>query len=344
MRRKLFYVFIPCVYFFASCSKIVLKKDTAPDATAVFNYLWNEIDIKYSFINYKQLDWNAIKLKYESRVQNGMSKEELFKVCADMMNELRDGHANLIAPFDVSNYYPLFLNSPQNFNNRLVLTNYLMRPSANMQLTGALDNCILDTLGLKIGYIRYNSFSESLFAEDLDYVLNKMKHCDGILLDIRSNGGGLASNVFTLAGRFADTRRLVYRSYAKNGTAHEAFDSGVDLYIQPKGTYQFTKRIAVLTNRGCYSATSFFTLAMKAFPYVKVIGDTTAGGLGVPNGGQLPNGWTYRFSVTKTITPDGKNFENGIPPDITVWMQESSVENGFDDIIERGIQYVKNGN
>ena len=64
----------------------------------------------------------------------------------------------------------------------------------------------------------------------------------------------------------------------------------------------------------------------------------------MPNGGQLPNGWTYRFSVTKTLSPEGKNFENGIPPDITVWLQDSTLNKGHDDIIERGILYVKNGN
>ena len=331
-------------FIFISCNKLVSNKKTDNNAVSVFNYLWNEIDIKYSFIDYKKLDWNAIKIKYQSQVYDGMEQEALFNVCANMVNELRDGHANLMAPFDVSYYYPIFLNSPQNFNSRLVLTNYLMRNGADMQSTGALDNCVLDTLGIKIGYIRYTSFSDKLYPEDLDYVLNKMKACDGILLDVRSNGGGSSSNVFALAGRFADSKRLVYRSYAKNGVAHNAFDNGNNLYVEPKGSAQFTKRIALLTNRGCYSATSFFTLAMKAFPYVKVIGDTTGGGLGVPNGGQLPNGWTYRFSVTKTITPDGKNFENGIPPDVTIWMQDSSVNNGIDDIIERGIKYVKDGN
>jgi hypothetical protein len=343
MKHKYLILLFFSMLFF-SCNKLVNNKKTSNNATAVFNYLWNEINSKYSFIEYKQLDWNSIKNKYQSQVYDGMEQEALFKVCANMMNELRDGHANLIAPFDVSNYYPIFLNSPQNFNSRLVLTKYLMRNGANMQSTGALDNCILDTLGLKIGYIRYTSFSEKLYPEDLDYVLNKMQACDGLLLDVRSNGGGSSSNVFALAGRFADSKRLAYRTFAKNGVALDAFDQGNDLFVEPKGNKQFTKRIALLTNRSCYSATSFFTLAMKNFPYVKLIGDTTGGGLGVPNGGQLPNAWTYRFSVTKTLTPDGKNFENGIPPDVTIWMQDSTVNSGFDDIIERGIQYIKSGN
>jgi hypothetical protein len=328
----------------ASCSKIIINKNPEPNASHVFNYLWDEIDTKYSFIEYKNIDWTAIKAKYQSQVYNGMPQEELFKICAAMINELRDGHANLIAPFDVSYYYPLFLNSPQNFDHRLVLTKYLMRNNANMQRTGALDHCILDTLGLKIGFIRYSSFSERLYPEDLDYVLNKMQNCDGLILDIRNNGGGSSANIFSLAGRFADQKRFVYKIRNKNGEAHQAFDEGNDLFVSPQGNYQFTKRIALLTNRTCYSATSFFTLAMKAFPYVKVVGDTTGGGLGVPNGGQLPNGWTYRFSVTQTLTPDGLNFENGIPPDILIWNKDSSQMKGVDDIIERGILYIKNGN
>jgi hypothetical protein len=38
------------------------------------------------------------------------------------------------------------------------------------------------------------------------------------------------------------------------------------------------------------------------------------------------------------------NFENGIPPDVAIWMQDNSVNNGIDEIIERGIKYVKDGN
>ena len=343
MRSKKIILFVCCIIALSACKKLVFNKQVADNPQQVFEYLWQEIDSKYSFINYKQLDWNAIKNKYQTQIYDGMSDEDLFKVCASMMNELRDGHANLISPFDVSAYYPIFLNSPQNFNSRLVLTRYLMRNGALMQSTGALDNCILDTLGIKVGYIRYNSFSESLYPEDLDYVLEKMKNCDGLILDVRNNGGGAAGNVFRLAGRFADQKRMAYKSFSKNGVGHEDFDAGVDLYIQPQGSYQFTKRIAVLTNRGCFSATSFFTLAMKSLPYVKVIGDTTGGGLGVPNGGQLPNGWTYRFSVTKTITPDGKNYESGVPPDIQINMQDSTAISGYDSIIERALSFIKDG-
>ena len=46
------------------------------------------------------------------------------------------------------------------------------------------------------------------------------------------------------------------------------------------------------------------------------MGDTTGGGLGLPTCGTLPNGWVYRFSITRTLALDGCNYENGVPPDI----------------------------
>jgi hypothetical protein len=58
-------------------------------------------------------------------------------------------------------------------------------------------------------------------------------------------------------------------------------------------------------------------------------------------GWQLSHQSDYRRN---TITPDGNNFENGIPPDVAIWMQDNSVNNGIDEIIERGIKYVKDGN
>ena len=44
-----------------------------------------------------------------------------------------------------------------------------------------------------------------------------------------------------------------------------------------------------------------FALSTTAYDNMFCVGDTTGGGLGMPNGGELPNGWRYRFSVTRTL-------------------------------------------
>src|SRR5205814_10374972 len=122
------------------------------------------------------------------------------------------------------------------------------------------------------------------------------------------------------------------------------FGDDENVFLEPVTSRPFTGRIAVLTNRNSFSATSFFTLAMKALPYVRVIGDSTGGGLGGPTYAELPNGWTYRFSVTHTLSPAGDNWENGIPADILIDLDPVLEDEGYDSIIERAIQYIITGN
>jgi C-terminal processing protease CtpA/Prc len=73
-----------------------------------------------------------------------------------------------------------------------------------------------------------------------------------------------------------------------------------------------------------------------------VMGDTTGGGLGLPNGGQLPNGWTYRFSITKTLDPQGNNYENGIPPDVVKILTAEDRISGRDTVIEAAVDLILN--
>jgi C-terminal processing protease CtpA/Prc len=328
-----------------SCRKIFLDDDIANNPKENFEYLWNDIKNRYSYLDYKGLDWNAIHDEYSAQIHDGMSQEELFSVLANMMNEMKDGHVNLTSPFNLSIYFPITLNSPENYNGRLVLEKYLLRNPDQYYITGPIQNSIFDTLGVKVGYIRYRSFSEQLQPSDINYVVSRFneENVDGVIIDVRSNGGGSVSNVFTFINRFVDSTRLAYISQIKTGPGAEDFGDDENVYIQPAGSKQFTKRIALLTNRGSYSATSLFTLAARSLPHFKAIGDSTGGGLGAPTAAELPNGWTYRFSVTRTLSPENDNWENGIPPDVLIDLDPIAEETGFDNIVERGVQYIITG-
>src|SRR5690606_15462374 len=132
-----------------------------------------------------------------------------------------------------------------------------------------------------------------------------MTGVDGVILDLRSNGGGAIQNAHNLAGRFTDVERIGFYSRLKNGPGPTDFGPEQAVHVIPSGSpLKFTGNVAILTNRSSYSATSMFCLHMRALPNVRLIGDTTGGGLGVPNGGELPNGWTYRFSVSQSMSPE----------------------------------------
>ena len=333
--KKTIYILLS-IFLFTSCEKVLMEKEPSDDAVTTFENLWKTADEKYSFFDYKQIDWNLIHDEYRPKIYNDMSDYELFRVLGNMLNELKDGHVNLMSSFDISRYH-INYNSPENFNFRLLKDNYI---GWDYRITGSLINTSFIRDDKLIGYIYYGSFSNIVQSADIDFVIASLWNTNGIILDMRSNGGGIVNNIYKIGSRFADKKRFIYSSKMKNGPGHDDFGETADVYMEPAGSRQYTKKVILLTNRGCFSTTSFFTLAMKAFPHVIQVGDTTGGGLGAPAGFELPNGWGYRFSVSRTLSPGGQNFENGIPPDFTMWMNPEHEFDGVDDIMEKAIELI----
>ncbi|MEL6837491.1 MAG: S41 family peptidase [Bacteroidota bacterium] len=100
------------------------------------------------------------------------------------------------------------------------------------------------------------------------------------------------------------------------------------------------KPVVVLINRHSYSATNFFSAFMSNIPNVTLIGDRSGGGGGVPVSFELPNGWKFRISVTRTYLPDGFNIEEGIKPDIYQNTGPEDELKGVDAIIERAKTFI----
>lgn len=325
------------VWLLVGCSKPFFEKEIEPNAVSTFEYLWKECDEKYSFFDYKGVDWGAVRSEYSTKIYNGMPSADFFDVLFDMLNELKDGHVNLKSSFQVARFDITKL-GPINFEPNLVKDYYL---SDKYYIMGGFSH---DSLaGHNIGYIRYNSFSSTVTDGQMDYILNKYRDTDGLIFDVRANGGGSVLNIHTILGHFVRDRTLIYDSYIKSGKGHDDFGPAEAAYIDQRDGLVYLKPVVVLTDRGSYSATSYFSLGVRAIDHMTLIGDTTGGGLGAPNGGQLPNGWTYRFSITRTFSHDGQNFENGVPPNIQVDLDPADVQNGIDTIIERAIAFIETG-
>src|SRR5436853_6601275 len=72
-----------------SCQKIFIDEDVANNPQSNFNYLWNDIKNRYSYLDYKNIDWNKVYDTLAPKVHDGMSNEALFNVLGTMMNILR---------------------------------------------------------------------------------------------------------------------------------------------------------------------------------------------------------------------------------------------------------------
>ena len=327
----------------SSCEKLFVEPDPEGTPTQTFDYLWNQVDRQYAFFDIKQVDWQQVYNTYRPMVSDDISDDSLFNVMAAMLSTLNDGHTNLSTPFDRSYSDSVYRKKlwRKNINEQVVSLHYLHIADDRYHRTGGFSHHALRDG--KIGYLHYSSFENRVDSATLAYLTQCYAHADGLVLDLRQNGGGYILHINEMLKLLPNHGQLLYRSQIKSGPAHDAFSAPRDICAPAQSTSygNYTKPVVVMTDRGSYSATSFFALCCKQYDNVTLVGDTTGGGLGLPNGGQLPNGWTYRFSISRNLSPDGKNYENGVPPDHVVMLDPAATAAGKDNVIEYACDLIE---
>lgn len=319
----------------SACEKAWLPKNPANSPAKNFQILWETIDEKYAFLELKAVPWDSLRHHYRGQITPNMSDRALFSVLDRMLLHLRDGHVNLVSPFDLSRSTDWYLPWPDNFDAELVERNYL---EPDLLQAGGLRYVELEP---GLGYIRYASFSSSIRSDQLSAVINYFQTARGLIIDIRSNGGGALQNAYTLSRPFLgeDKAKLV-REY-KTGPGREDFGRQSLLSLDQGDTPQFQGKVVLLQNRRSYSAANTYAALMSQISKVTTMGDTTGGGGGLPMDYELPNGWRLRYSATRERMPDGHQLELGIPPDIAVQQDTAALLRGEDQLIEKALDYLR---
>jgi len=303
--------------------------DNNPDGN--LKALWKIMDEHYCFFSEKAelygLDWDEVYARYAKQADEQMSESQLFELLAGMLSELRDGHVNLYSAWDVARNWSWHEEYPSNISDTLI-TKYL---GTDYRIATGIRYRILDD---NIGYIRLASFENEMGSGNLTEIFNYLLLCDGIIIDIRDNSGGLLTSAEELAARFTDEETLVGYMKHKTGTGHDDFSAMEEQRIKPAKGLRWHKPVAVLTNRQVYSAANEFVKYMRCMPNVITVGDSTGGGAGLPFSDELPIGWSVRFSACPMYDRDKQSTEAGIAPDYAVNLSQSDLNRGEDSIIE----------
>ena len=312
---------------------IFLFPDTSGHYRKTTEQLWKIIDERYCFLEEKGIDWDAVHDKYGKLVKPGISDDDLFDILSQMLYELKDGHVNLSSSSRISYYDAWYQGYPWNYREDILYNYYLGSASSGYRTSAGLKYKIFDN---NIGYIRYESFSAGVGDGNLDHVLDYLKLCNGLIIDVRDNGGGNLTNSTRIAARFTNEKTLTGYIQHKTGPGHNDFSEMEPIYLEPSNSIRWQKKVVLLTNRRCYSATNDFVNAMHSLnndneeQRIFQVGDQTGGGSGLPFSSELPNGWSVRFSASPHFNKYKKPLENGIEPDVYVNM---------DKILEEGIEH-----
>jgi len=311
-------------------------KEFENDNFGNFEALWHIIDTRYCYLDYKNINWDSIYNVYSERVDENLDKRQLFDLFGEMLDELQDGHVNLYSSFDISRYRKWFTDYPNNFNSSIIFSKCYLgekyRIAGGMRYGKIADG--------SIGYIYYGDFSSTFSDSNIRNIFEDFSTCEGLIIDVRHNGGGLLTNAEQLASYFFDNDTITGYIQHKTGNGHSDFSKPVAVKTFTHKKIEWRLPVIILTNRHSYSATNDFVCRMKYCSRATIVGDCTGGGGGLPISSELPNGWMVRFSASPMLDAEMQHIEWGIEPDVKIDMTSADEQAGIDTIIETAIEII----
>ena len=309
------------------------------DSVFVFELICAHFDEHFPHFERRGFDWEKRKRIARAQIKSSDSPEELYGVLCDMLKGLGDSHtrlylndqqfksgkANLLTALELAFSRQSAITSRGVFNGNWARK---MKSCIQEHLSSELANAANDRIRwaiLKgnIGYVENDlitAFSPNgtprseelvILERELDEVIEQLKGCRAILLDLSFNQGGYEPAAMMIASRFADQRRHVYTLSAKDLPPRRYF-------VAPRGPVQFTKPVFVLTSNSTVSCGETLTLMLKSFPHVVQLGEPTRGCLSSFLNKSIPNGIHLTLSNEIYESPRGIISEGtGVQPDVS---------------------------
>jgi carboxyl-terminal processing protease len=198
-----------------------------------------------------------------------------------------------------------------------------------------IPNVIYEILDDNIAYLQLITFSETSY-QDLVDALEEMfaEDPDGLILDIRGNGGGYLHTAVNITSEFIEEGVILYEEYG-NGARdiHEARSTdGIATEIP----------LVVLINEGSASASEILAGAVQDYERGILVGTTTFGKGSV----QLPitlknDQGTARITVARWLTPNENHIQDiGLIPDEIVEITEEDFLAGEDPQLAKAIEIL----
>jgi hypothetical protein len=333
-----------------------------------------------SFFHYLSVDGNSIPGKYQS-LSNGFTFGSLYKQLYGLPDSLLVSYLDsngtertLITPvYDPATdtaHRGIRFGSGERFTK-------ISKKERKQQFLFATRNLQVDTIG-STAFMTLNTFSHgnrlrSFFRSSFKTL--EEKQIKNLVIDVRTNGGGDASNSTLLTKYLADRnfkladslyavrRHTAYGKYIEDDFLYRVLMNFVtkkreDGYYHfgyferhvyhPKKNHHFNGQVYILTGGNSFSATCLFAGTLKGQKNITLVGEETGGGYYGNNAWMIPQVTLpitkirfrlplFRLVVDKTRIKDGR----GVLPDVPALPSTISIRNGLDFKAEKARELIR---
>ena len=162
-------------------------------------------------------------------------------------------------------------------------------------------------------------------SQDVEVLLKKLNQAkvDGVILDLRKNGGGLLDEAVTMTGLFIDKGPVVQVRDGKGTVIQRTDDNEGETYRGP---------LLVLTGRRSASASEIAAGALQNYGRALIVGEKSTHGKGTVQAvvelgkflqqkpdKTIPQAGAVKLTIQKFYLPNGHSTQNrGVVPDISI--------------------------
>jgi carboxyl-terminal processing protease len=186
------------------------------------------------------------------------------------------------------------------------------------------------------GYIRFNEFLDLVrMMGQFGKAVQECAKCDGIVIDLRGNPGGIGAMAMGMAGFLVDKPDL------KLGTMYMR-GAKLNFVINPRAE-AYAGPVAVLVDELSASTAEIFAGGLKDIGRARIFGTRTTGAALPSVFTRLPNGDGFQYAVANYISEGGKALEaNGVTPDVEVRLTREGLLTGNDAVLEEALKWISN--
>jgi carboxyl-terminal processing protease len=187
-----------------------------------------------------------------------------------------------------------------------------------------------------IGYVKFNLFLDparvmNLFGEAVE----GCKACQGFVIDLRGNPGGIGAMAMGMAGWFIDQpdQRL--------GTLYMR-DATLKFVVNPR-VYTFPGPLAILVDGTSASTSEILAGGLKDLGRARIFGTRTAAAALPSVFEMLPNGDGFQYAIANYISEGGKPLEGlGVTPDMEAPLTRQALLAGQDPALDAATHWITN--